>query len=253
MEVNHRIESLAKTLGADFFGVADLSPAHDAILEQGGAFVADFPHAVSIGITLFDTIVNRLPQRADHAVAVDYRHHCYDVINQRLDHIVSRLSSVLQNDGYRVLPVPASERVNTEELCGAFSHKMAAHLAGLGWIGKSCLLVTLEMGPRVRWATVLTDAPLMVTGEAMEEQCGTCEKCVEICPVKAFTGQPFRENESRAVRYDASKCDRYLAKMKEKGKAAVCGMCLYICPYGRQLSSIGRHLTQTAGDRLRRG
>lgn len=234
MELNQRIEGLARALGADFFGVADLAPAHDAILEQGGASVAGFPNAVSIGIALFDTIVDRLPQRAEYAVAVDYRHHCYDVTNQRLDHIVSRLSSVLQNDGYGVLPVPASKRVDTDKLCGSFSHKMAAHLAGLGWIGKSCLLVTPEQGPRVRWGTVLTDAPLMATGEATAEQCGTCVECVEICPVKAFTGQPFREHESRAVRYDADKCDRYFASLKENDHLAVCGMCLYICPYGRQ-------------------
>ena len=234
MEFDHRIESVTRSLGADFFGVADLASANDAILEQGGAVVAGFPYAVSIGITIFDTIVDRLEQRADQAVAIDYRHHCYDVINQRLDQITSRLSSLLQRDGYRVLPVPASQRVNHKKLCGTFSHKMAAHLAGLGWIGKNCLLVTPERGPRVRWATVLTDAPLKVTGEAMAEQCGACEKCVQICPVNAFTGRAFRETEPREARYDASKCDRYFAKMKESGKVAVCGMCLYICPYGRQ-------------------
>ena len=231
---DNRIESLAETWGADFFGVADLSPARDAILGQGGSVIAEYPRAVSIGIALFHTIVNQLPQRAERAVAVGYRHHCYDVINQRLDLIVSRLSSVLQGDGYRALPVPASKRVDAERLCAVFSHKMAAHLAGLGWIGKSCLLVTPEMGPRVRWATVLTDAPLKVTGEPMEEQCGTCEQCVEICPVKAFTGQPFRKNESREARYDASKCDRYFTRMEEQDELAVCGLCLYICPYGRQ-------------------
>lgn len=234
MESMNQIESLAETWGADFFGVADLSLVRDAILDQGGVVVADYPRAVSIGIALFDTIVDRLPQRAERAVAVDYQHHCYDVINQRLDNIISRLSSVLQGDGYRAFPVPASKRVDDERLCGIFSHKMAAHLAGLGWIGKSCLLVTPEKGPRVRWATVLTDAPLTVTGEPMNEQCGTCEQCVEICPVKAFAGEPFRKNESRETRYDASKCDRYFTKLKERERLAVCGMCLYICPYGRQ-------------------
>ncbi len=37
-------------------------------------------------------------------------------------------------------------------------------MAGLGRIGKSCLLITPEAGPRVHWATVLTDAPMQVTG-----------------------------------------------------------------------------------------
>jgi len=93
---------------------------------------------------------------------------------------------------------------------------MSAHLAGLGWIGKNCLLVTPEEGPRVRWTTVLTDAPLQVTGKPMEERCGDCEACIAICPVKAFTGEPFRENESREARFDAGKCNRYFAQMREK-------------------------------------
>ena len=234
MESDNELDFLAKTLGADFFGVADLSDAHDAILDQGGAGIAKYPRAISMGISLFDDVVDRLPQRLEGAVAIDYRHHCYDVINQRLDNITSRLSSILQGDGYRVFPIPASKRVDDEKISGIFSHKMAAHLAGLGWIGKSCLLVTPENGTRVRWATVLTDAPLNVTGEPMSEQCGTCNQCVEICPVKAFTGEPYRTGEPRETRYDASKCDRYFDWLEEKGKLSVCGMCLYICPIGRQ-------------------
>jgi epoxyqueuosine reductase QueG len=238
--LDDRIESLAGTWGADLFGVADLSLARDAILAQGGPAIAEYQRAVSIGIALFHTIVNQLPRRAEPAVAVGYRHHCYDVINRRLDLVASRLGSVLQGDGYRALPVPASQTVDDERICGVFSHKLGAHLAGLGWIGKSCLLVTPEMGPRVRWATVLTDAPLKVTGEPMEERCGTCVECVEICPVKAFTGQPFREDESREARYDASKCDRYFAEMGERHELAVCGLCLYICPQGRrQMDLVG--------------
>jgi epoxyqueuosine reductase QueG len=233
MSLDNRLEGLAKGWGADFFGVADLAPAHDTILEQGGPTLAQYPRAVSIGIALLHDIVDQLPQQTEPAVDIAYRHHCYDVINQRLDRIVSRLSSVLQNERYSVRPIPASKRVDDERLCGSFSHKLAAHLAGLGWIGKSCLLVTPQNGPRVRWATILTDAPLPATGKAMPEQCGTCEQCVAICPVKAFTGRPFRENEPREARYNAGKCDRYFAKMKEQEKLAVCGLCLYVCPHGR--------------------
>jgi epoxyqueuosine reductase QueG len=115
-----------------------------------------------------------------------------------------------------------------------FSHKLAAHMAGLGWIGKSCLLITPEAGPRVRWATVLTDAPLPATGSAMAERCGECQKCVEICPQAAFTGRPFREDEPREARYDARKCELYLKDLEEKTGYGVCGMCLFVCPHGRR-------------------
>jgi epoxyqueuosine reductase len=235
MDLDGRLKDLALDFGADYFGVADLLPAHDAILEQQGALaIAECPRAISVGIALLHSIVNQLPRRAERAVAVNYRHHAYNIINQRLDLVTSRLSSLLQQSGYYALPIPASKQTDDKHICAVFSHKLAAHLAGLGWIGKSCLLITPDMGPRVRWATVLTDAPLTKTGEPIAEHCGDCKECLNICPVNAFTGQPFRENQPREIRYNASKCYRYFAKMKEKdAESAVCGLCLYICPYGR--------------------
>ena len=168
-------------------------------------------------------------------MAVNYRSHCYDIINARLDEIISRIASVLQREGYRAFPIPATKRVDDDRICGIFSHKLSAHLAGLGWIGKNCLLITPDMGPRVRWATVLTDAALTMTGRPMDVRCGECHDCVDICPVKAFTGQPFRAGEPRDVRFDARKCDRYFSKMRDKdAETAVCGLCLYACPCGRQ-------------------
>ena len=90
------------------------------------------------------------------------------------------------------------------------------------------------MHPRVRWATVLTDALLIVTGQPMAQRCGDCLECVEICPVGAFTGEPFRAQDPREVRYDAGKCDLYFDTLEEQGRLPVCGMCLYVCPYGRE-------------------
>ena len=171
-----------------------------------------------------------LPNRDNPAVAVNYRH-AYDITNLRLDLLTSKLASIIQQDGYKALAIPASERYDDERICAVFSHKLAANLAGLGWIGKSCLLVTPEAGPRVRWATVLIDAPLKITGKPLEVQCENCNKCVEICPVNAFTGESFRENEPREARYDAKKCEDYLYSDKDDWK--VCGLCIYACPHGK--------------------
>jgi epoxyqueuosine reductase QueG len=223
----------ARKLGADFVGAADLAPARQAILEQGGNWVAQYPRALSIGIRLQDEIIDQLPNRAQRAVVLTWRLHAYDIINQRLDHITSRLAGILQDNGARALPVPASSIVDQERLVGIFSHKMAAHLAGLGWIGKSCLLITPEGGPRARWATILTDAALPV-GQPMEVRCGSCRKCVDICPVQAFSGVNFRPEEPRSVRYDAHKCERYFREMEKVATPAACGLCMYICPHGRK-------------------
>jgi len=122
MSLNDRIKHLAESCGADFFGVADLSPARDAILAQGGPVIAEYPRAISIGIALPHSIVNQLPRRAERAVAVSYQHHGYDVVNQRLDLVASRLSSALQREGCNALPIPASKRVDRDGAEGALGN-----------------------------------------------------------------------------------------------------------------------------------
>ncbi len=224
------LKELLKVDRVDFFGVADLSSAKKFIEAQGGKSVSKYPKAVSIGITLPDSIVDELPRRSERAVAVNYRN-IYDVTNNRLNIITSKISDLIQKEGYSALPVPASERYDDGNIAAVFSHKLAASQAGLGWIGKSCLLVTPKSGPRVRWATVLTDAPLEVTDKPLSVQCGDCTECVDICPVNAFTGKLFRENEPREVRYDARKCEEYLSS--DDANWNVCGLCVYICPHGR--------------------
>jgi len=228
------IHALAIALGADYYGVADLTPARNFIRELGGDRVARYPRAVVAGMRLQDSVVDLLPGK-DRAGAILYRHAAYDVVNTALDQIALRVANVLQNGGYGAFPVPASKRTDDEGICGVFSQKLGAHMAGLGWIGKSCLLVTPDNGPRVRWVNVLTDAPLPPTGSPMEPRCGECAACVDACPIGAFTGRVFREDEPRGARFDAAACDRYYKKLeKEAGSAGVCGMCLYACPYGKK-------------------
>ena len=231
MDIEEKVKRIAEAEGADLFGIADLTQARAEVARQGGEQAASYLRAVSVGIRLIDDIVDQLPRRDQRAVAVSYHSHCYDVVNGRLDVITSRIASELQRSGYRAFPVPASERVDDERICAIFSHKLAAHLAGLGWIGKSCLLITPEHGPRARFGTVLTDAPL-APGTPLDEACGDCTECADACPAAAIVGRNFREDEPREARYDARKCQAYLYGAEAPGHPAVCGMCLYICPHG---------------------
>jgi epoxyqueuosine reductase QueG len=234
-DLREELRNEALALGGDFFGVADLSPAQHLVLEQGGEMIAQFPRALSVGVVMPFAIVDQLPRPREKAVALAYRTHSYSILNDRLDQITSKLTSRLQKRGYLAFPVRASQTVDEEKLIGHISHKLAAHMAGLGWIGKSCLLVTPEVGPRVRWATVLTNAPLP-TGKPMEVRCGTCTDCVDACPVSAFTGRNFSPSEPRESRFDAKKCDEYLDWYKRVPdmEISVCGMCVYACPHGRR-------------------
>lgn len=238
-----RVEELVRKVvkdECDYLGFADLTSAKKAVEWQCGLDTDVYPRAVSIGIALMDDIVDLVPRREERWAAIMYKSHSYEVINSRLDHLSSKIASELQRAGFRALPIPASLRVSDERLCGPFSHKMAAHLAGLGWIGKSCLLVTPEHGPRVRWTSVLTDAPMRELGTPMEQRCGDCMECVKACPESAFTGRNFIEREPREARFDAVKCERHYKELTEQGKTEVCGMCLYVCPHGKSGRSLNR-------------
>lgn len=233
MELWEKLPRLSRRLGGDIYGVADLGPVKEEVQRQGGDYVAGYPRAISVGVVLPDPIVDLLPERHRRGIAVQYRTHAYEVVNLRLDAIASRLASELQKQGFRAFPIPASERADDERVCAIFSHKLAAHQAGLGWIGKSCLLVTPDHGPRVRWGTVLTDAPLPA-GEPMEQRCGSCRACVDACPPGVITGRNFIESEPREARYAAPGCERYIRSMEQGGRPGVCGMCLHSCPQGRK-------------------
>jgi epoxyqueuosine reductase QueG len=227
------IQSLCRNHGTEYFGVADLTQVHDEVYRQGGDFVRPYSKAIVFGIVLQDSVVNLVTSDIQGAKSI-YSHHAYQVINTRLDILTSRVADIIQKNGLSAFPVPASLRFDNERICSIFSHKLAARQAGFGWIGKSCMLITPEHGPRVRWGSVLTDAPFPAVSKPMDEQCGKCQACVDICPVQAFTGEPFREGESREVRYAAALCDQYFQNMKEHQEEPVCGLCLYVCPYGRK-------------------
>jgi len=215
--------AFSRQRGADLFGVADLSPARDFIASQGNPFVGQFPRAVSIGMRLCDAIVDR--QDPDEARRESlYWHHVYDVVSPALNFLAYDVARWLAGQSFKALPVPASTPYNLEKLEGIFSHKLAARLAGLGWIGKSCLLLNERFGPRVRFVSVLTDAPLE-TGSTLDRKCGRCHVCVDACPVGAFTGVEFQATDRREIRFDAFKCSEYRREHP-------CGRCVSSCPMG---------------------
>jgi epoxyqueuosine reductase QueG len=225
-----KLESLAKGMRATYFGIADLTPAKQYISEQGGKFLTRFPRAVSHGFVLADGIVNTLTHHKSIPVLSSYRHYTHQIVNPHTDSISLMIAQSLDEAGFQAFVVPSSQRVDKIKLAGVFSHKLAARLASLGWIGRSALLITPEHGPRVRWGTVLTDAPLEV-GAPMDEMCQDCYICVKGCPAHAFTGQAFDKPRPRSEIFAAEVCDNYLDKREPFARA--CGICVYICPFGR--------------------
>ncbi|MGB2896551.1 MAG: reductive dehalogenase domain-containing protein, partial [Anaerolineales bacterium] len=68
---------------------------------------------------------------------------------------------------------------------------LVARDAGLGEFGRMGLLMTPELGPRVRLAVVTTDLPLAADQRTRDysvlDFCTRCKKCAVVCPSKAIS------------------------------------------------------------------
>lgn len=242
------ITERAFQLGANLCGIGDLTIAHDFIQENYGDYCADFPRAVSIAIFFPREIVQE--QLGGPTRSYDY---FYDTINRQLDTISLTISNMLQIAGYRTYPIPASDyrqnargenlqkliiengiesmpKIGTEYI-GMFSHRLAASQAGLGWIGKSCSLINPTVGPRLRLATVLTNASLK-PDEPMPNRCGECNRCHDICPAKAILGRTFDSKDPLTARLEREKCICMLDSTRQIFGQGTCGLCLAACPWG---------------------
>jgi epoxyqueuosine reductase len=106
--------------------------------------------------------------------------------------------------------------------------------AGLGWHGKSTMLIDQRLGTWFFLAEVLTTLELPPDAP-VPDRCGTCERCITACPTGAITG-PHR--------LDARRCISYLT-IELKGSIPVdlrpligdrifgCDDCLDACPWNR--------------------
>ena len=74
-----------------------------------------------------------------------------------------------------------------------------ARKAGLGWRGKHTLLLTREAGSMFFLGELYTNLPLPVDAP-LSEHCGTCRKCIDICPTQAIIA-PYQLDARRCISY----------------------------------------------------
>ena len=221
----------ARTLGADLFGVADLALARDLPTEPADLFDG-MKRAAVVGVKLLDAVV----EQCTDGPTLLYEQH-YHQVNARLDAIADGLARFLEGKGGRALPIPASQMLDRAKLTAHVSHKALGRLAGLGWQGKSLLLVNPRIGPRFRMAAVLTDLDL-TPAKPLKNRCGSCRACTEACPASAIRGVSTRSHyASREEALDFAKCASMCMEVFAKRPGftkPVCGVCVRVCPHGRR-------------------
>jgi epoxyqueuosine reductase len=259
------LRARAKSLGFDAFGVAsadsrpDLRHKLDIALGQGWhgdmewmAETADrraSPHALWQGVRSVIMLgVNYGPdsdplatlgQRDRGTISVYARNRDYhDIIKGRLKEIAGLLRA---RTGAK-----AKVFVDTAPVM----EKPLAEAAGIGWQGKHTVLVSREFGSWLFLGAIFTSLDLPVD-EPHEESCGTCQKCLDVCPTNAFPA-PFQ--------LDARRCLSYL-NIEHEGPIPLefrvpmgnriygCDDCLAVCPWNK-FASVSREAKLQARDDL---
>ena len=143
----------------------------------------------------------------------------HTVLRDRL----SKLEAFIQE---RVPEARFRSMVDTGELVD----RAVAERAGIGWSGKNCSVITPEYGSYVYLGEMITNLPFE-PDEPMQDQCGACNKCVDVCPTGALV---------QGGQLDSQKCIAFLTQTKgflpDEYRAKLgnriygCDTCQTICP-----------------------
>lgn len=68
----------------------------------------------------------------------------------------------------------------------ALVDRAAAYRAGIGWWGKNSNILIPGVGSRFVIGSVVTDASLVPNSEPLGDQCGSCRRCIDVCPTDAI-------------------------------------------------------------------
>lgn len=198
-----------------------------------------YKYGLSIARKLDDSIIDEI---ADGPTLLYYD--LYHNINNELNKKAEEITKLLKSnniDAYPVIATVEDSRLDNnyqKTLRYHFSHKMTATQAGIGWIGKTDLLITKRFGPRVRLASILMTTCISDNGKPINEsQCGDCNICVSNCPAQAATGKSWTIKIDRNEFYNPFKCREFCKKIsaeKIKKDISICGICISVCPKGKK-------------------
>ncbi len=209
-----------RKLGVVSFGVTGLYDYHKYSYvgrgeDYGKKVKLDHPHAIAITTEMDKEMMDHAP----------YGPTVMESGQQYVDSgvIALQMAQFLRNLGYEAR---AHIDGNYRVVC-----PLVAKDAGLGELGRMGILMTPELGPRVRIGVVTTDAPLEVTGRrdepSMIDFCLLCKKCADVCPANAISfDEPAEINGITRWQINQEACFTLWTKM-----GTDCGRCVSVCPY----------------------
>jgi epoxyqueuosine reductase len=125
--------------------------------------------------------------------------------------------------------------------------KPLAAQAGLGWQGKHTNLVSRQHGSWLFLGEIYTTLDF-IADAAHQDHCGTCSRCLDVCPTKAFPA-PYRLDATRCISYltieHAGPIPHALRPLMGN-RIYGCDDCLAVCPWNRFA-----HVTSVPGLRPR--
>ncbi len=194
------------------------------------ALFADLGSIVMLGMNYGPDVdpLATLAARERATISVYARNRDYhDLIKGALKRIGSRFAAEARRLG---LPDEIKVFVDTAPVM----EKPLAQAAGIGWQGKHTNLVSRELGSWLFLGAIFTAAELPADA-AESDHCGSCRRCLDICPTDAFPA-PYQ--------LDARRCISYLT-IEHQGlvprafRPAIgnriygCDDCLAVCPWNK--------------------
>ena len=198
-------------------GVADLDTVRAAEPDALALVPGHFPRAVVFGMPLQDAVLDSL---VDRPTPIYF--HLYRQANYQLDSVALEAAALLQNRGHQAMAIAASQLIAHEPMRGHVSHRLLGWAAGLGWWGRNNLLVNPKYGSRVRYVSVLTDAPL-AADRPLDRDCGKCVACLRVCPADAIKA---KREEFRLDLCYQKLCE--FSRIPFVGQH-ICGVCVKAC------------------------
>jgi epoxyqueuosine reductase QueG len=174
-----------------------------------------FPRVIVFGFSLSQSVLRTIKARP----TLIYKHH-YKTVNWLLDQTAFHLVRFIEEQGKRAVAIPASQLVDWKHHKGHASHRHLAQEAGLGYVGRHGLLVHPKYGAQVRYCSILTDLEF-TPDDRVEADCGTCGKCIAVCPAQAITEEGV----------DILRCYEKLedfSRIRGIGQH-ICGVCVKAC------------------------